>query len=358
MIVIVLSVSVTIAKGGPYNEAGINGYIGDDWRHANPFEDPDAVLNPIFRGWADAVESYQPAPGVEAVWQNASKALGPATGDHYYGVVGLGDLDEEQIGQGTPPGQITLSFNEPGNIIRDVNGYDFVVFENGFISGFTDPVFGFVEGQIFAELGYVEVSSDGNNFVRFSGVSLTAGRVGALGTIDISDVYNFAGKHPNGYGLCTGTAFDLSDIEDDPSVVSGLVDVNNIRYVRIVDIPGSGDFYDEAVKRIDPGTWPVWANYDANHPVYDVWLTLGSGGVDLEAIGVLCEQKYSGDVNLDGIVDVYDFLAFSSAWLSRFGTDNWIARCDVAEPKDMVIDFLDFAVLAEQWGAVEDWRNQ
>jgi len=53
----------TVAAGaGPYTEAGLNGYIGDDWRHADPC-DLDARLNPMFHGWATAVESYKPAPG-------------------------------------------------------------------------------------------------------------------------------------------------------------------------------------------------------------------------------------------------------------------------------------------------------
>ncbi len=347
------------AGAGPYTGIGINGYIGNDWRHADPC-DSDARLNPIFRGWATAVESYEPAPGVGVDWDDPDKALGPATGN-YIDIVSLGDLNQSQIDGGAEPGQITLLFGDPcdsndPNHIRDFNGYDFVVFENAFLSTWT--IGGSVAGEMFAELGYVEVSSNGVDFARFPSVSLTSGPVGAYGTIEISDIFNLVGKHPNAGGVCTGTPFDLSEIADDPNVVSGVVDINNISYVRIVDIPGSGDFNDSATAHIDSNTWPGWANYDANHPIYDAWVTWDSGGVDLEAVGVLEEQEYSADTNLDGVVDIYDLLLFSSAWQSYLGQDNWVGRCDLAKPQNLVIDFLDFAVFANQWQKVESWRGQ
>ncbi len=341
----------------PYTEAGINGYIdpNNNWGHAGP-QDTNAVINPIFRGWATEVVSYQPAPGLAAQWSDPNMALGPVTGSNV-DIVSLGDLSGQQISQGVPPGQITLLFSEP---IRQGNGYDFVVFENGFVSS-ANWGNGSVEGQMFAELGYVEVSSNGEDFVRFPAVSLTAEPAGLFGTIEISNVYNLAGKHPNSYSICTGTPFDLQEIADDPKVVSGFVDINDIRYVRIVDIPGSGDFYDEALAHIDPNTRPVWDYYANNHPIYDSWDISSvplhpSGGFDLEAIGVLKEQKYSADIDLNGVVDVFDFELFISALDSHFGQPNWIAGCDLAGPKDLVIDLSDFAVLVDQWLGTEKWR--
>jgi hypothetical protein len=335
-----------------YTEAGVNGYIDphNHGRHADP-QDPNAVTNPIFRGWATAVVDYSPAPGVDAQWADPGKALGPATGDKL-DIVSLGDLNQELISQGAPPGRITLSFDEP---IRQANGYDFVVFENGFVSDI-DSDNGSVAGQMFTELGYVEVSSNGIDFVRFPAVSLTSAPTGRYGTVEISNVYNLAGKHPNAGGICTGTPFDLQEIADDASVVSGLVDMNDIRYVRIVDIPGSGDFYDSASAHIDPLSGPVWNRYSHNHPIYDAWVTFGSGGLDLEAVAVLHEQKYSADIDLNGVVDVLDFELFISALNSRFGQPEWIARCDLVEPKDLIIDISDLAVLIDQWQKTEDWR--
>ncbi|GAF91706.1 unnamed protein product, partial [marine sediment metagenome] len=139
-----------------YTEAGVNGYINPDnnWQHAGP-QDPNAVINPIFRGWATEVVSYQPAPGLAAQWSDPNMALGPVTGSNI-DIVSLGDLSQQQISQGVPPGQITLLFSEP---IRQADGYDFVVFENGFVSS-ANWGNGSVAGQMFAELGYVEVSSN------------------------------------------------------------------------------------------------------------------------------------------------------------------------------------------------------
>ncbi|MHC4158058.1 MAG: hypothetical protein ACYSSO_03175 [Planctomycetota bacterium] len=340
-----------IAKAGPYTEAGVNGYIGDDWRHADPC-DADAIVNPIFRGWATAVASYSPTSGVDSQWTDANEALGAATGNHT-DIVSLGDLDANGINDGCELGQITLTFSET---IRDANGYDFVIFENGFISDY-DTSGGSVAGEMFVELGYVEVSSDGSNFARFPSVSLTPGAVGSYGTLEISNVLRLVGKHPNAGGVCTGTPFDLNDIASDPCVVLGVVDINDIQYVRVVDIPGSGDFNDEAIKHIDPNSWPDWENFDANHPVYDAWVTWGSGGVDLEAVGVLKEQKYSADINLDGLVDIFDFALIGSAWRSHFGESDWISRCDLAEPRDLVIDEDDLCEFTKQWLGKESWRD-
>ena len=114
---------------------------------------------------------------------------------------------------------------------------------------------------------------------------------------------------------------------------------------------------------INPGTDPDWDTYANNHPIYDAWdaspgSTNPSGGFDLEAIGVLEEQEYSADINLDGIVDESDLELLESALHSRFGQANWIARCDLAEPKDHVIDEADKDVLLSQWHKVEEWRGQ
>jgi hypothetical protein len=341
----------------PYTEAGISGYVdpADGWGHADP-QDANAVINPIFRGWATEVVSYEPAPGLAGQWSDPTMALGPVTGSNM-DIVSLGHLNQEQISLGVPAGQITLLFAEP---IRQGKGYDFVVFENAFVANINTEAGSFA-GQMFAELAYVEVSSNGIDFVRFPSVSLTPEPVGRYGTVETSNVYNLAGKHPNANGICTGTPFDLKEIVDDSDVVSGLVDVNNIKYVRIVDVPGSGDFHDDAVMHTDAGTWPVWDLYAGNHPIYDAWDASSapdpSGGFDLEAIGVLKEQEYAADIDLNGVVDVADFELFISALDSRFGEPGWIARCDLAEPKDLVIDTSDLDVFVDQWRKTELWRD-
>ena len=354
--VFVLLWSVNIYAGF-YTQPGINGYVGDDRQHAGP-NDPDAIVNPIFKGWATGFENYLPAPGVDTGWKTPEETLGPATAD-IGDVASLGDLDLNQIDQGIEPGEITLTFGlsaEPGDEpIRDVNGLDFVVFENALFLSY-DVQHGLASGDIFAELGYVEVSTDGdpNRFARFINVSLTPQLVWAYGTIDMSDVYNLAGKHPNGYNICTGTGFDLSELTDHWLVVNGSVDLEDIKYVRIVDIPGSGESYDDPYSLIDPNTL---SNYHSQHPIYDPWETVGSGGFDLDAIGVLREQNKPADINLDGVVDMGDLHIFLPAWLSQIGEENWNQRCNLAEPKDDVINIHDFAVLASQWLNREVWVN-
>lgn len=342
---------------GYYTTPGINGYVDPNnrFKHANPLQDANAVLNPIFSAWATEVVEYAPSDDEwvgEGIWNDPTKALGPATGENF-DIVSLGDLDAGEIASGVQPGRLTLSFPQP---IRNTGGYDLAVFENAFVS-LRNTGAGSVFGQMLGELGYVEVSSNGTDFARFPSVSLTPAPVGPYGTIEISDIHNLAGKHPNAGGLCTGTPFDLSDIAGEPLVVSGAVDINDIRYVRIVDIPGSGDFSDDATAFVDRATWPVWAGYTAAHPVYDAWVTFGSGGIDVEAVGVLEEQEFQADIDLNGIVDAFDFALFASAWKTRFGQAQWIAGCNLAKTGDLVVDADDLAVMAAQWLSVEKWRT-
>jgi len=353
--------------GGPYDEPGVHGFIDGDGLPAP--SDANMPINPIFRGWATGYVNYLPAPEVYPEWADPAMALGPVTGDSD-DVVSLGDLRPEQIATGVPPGEITLTFGDPKDAndlsnplhaIRNGQGYDFVVFENDFISNYTGG--GSVSGKMFAELAYVEVSSDGVHFARFPSVSVNEQpQVNELGywpfaTIEISNVHNLAGRHPNAYGLCFGTPFNLDDIADDPCVAAGRVDPNNIRYVRIVDIPGSGDFFDAAAGMVDPSTAPTYDNYGGNHAVYDAWVTWESGGFDLEAIGVLSEQKHPGDINLNGVVDLLDLAVVVSCWQSRWGIDQqWVTRCDISLPRDYVIDLRDLMVLAADWLEEETWR--
>jgi hypothetical protein len=357
--VFVVVATGSAAFGGPYGQPGINGYVHlPAMHHADPL-DLDAVINPIFRGWATGVYEYTPADQAwSGAWNDPNKALGPVTGQNF-DIVSLGELTRPEIDQGIAPGSITLIFGDPcdaadGSSIRNGKGYDFAVFENGFASQVTTSL-GSYEGKMIAELAYVEVSSNGRDFARFPSISLTPGRTGAYGTLETSDVHNLAGKHPNANGVCIGTPFDLGDLVGHLQVLSGAVDLNDIRYVRIVDVPGSGDFFDDAVAYVDPQTWPDWGRYPQNHPIYDAWPTWGSGGFDLEAVGVLHEQRYPADINLDGTVNHADLAVLAGAWHARFGDATWSPRCDLAG-NDLFIDGLDFARFAAQWQSVERWR--
>lgn len=236
--------------------------------------------NPIARSssaivqWENAVVSYAPAPGVSASFSN------PATG-----LASLGDLYNPSSPPSTTtpfgvigtaaPGSITLTF---GRAIYDGNGADFAVFENGFAYG---PA-----GSLFAELAYVEVSSDGVNFARFASISLntapTAGS-GAFAGYDMTNVYNLAGKH----AATWGTPFDLFQLAADPLVTGGLLDLAAVHFVRLVDVVGSGSLLDGNGVEI-----PGIAKDSLGNPIRDNWVTTGSGGFDYVglptgAIGVL-----------------------------------------------------------------------
>ena len=280
------------------NDAPVPGFIGPhgDGKaridQGGAFQNPGNYVNPLFFAWANSYENYLPAPGNAASWANPDNALGRVTGDPF-DVVSLGDLSAAQISNAVPVGRITLTFSQA---ISDLSGADFVVFENGFATG----------NLIFGELAYVEVSSDGVNFVRFPSISLNSNPITAFGNFDATNVFNLAGKHGNSYGESWGTPFDLSHLKNVPAVTGGLVNLQQIRYVRIVDIPGSGAFLDAAGRSI-----------------YDPWQTIGSGGFDLDAVGVISRRvgflewqtargltgNGSDDTDLDGLVDLLEYVA-------------------------------------------------
>lgn len=272
----------TVVWAGPYSaptgggsaiDEPVPGYVGPE---GDGFVGGENYLNPIFRGWATRVIDYSPTPGLDAAWKNPNMALGPIYKSNpisgspelslEYGVVSLGELSAQQISDGVAPGTITLGFNMK---ITNGDGYDFAVFENAFSNG----------NYAFLELAYVEVSSDGLNFARFPSISLNPetpdipigpGNGAAYGQRDATNVHNLAGKHYNHGDISWGTGFDLNDLQFENSVVQGVVDLNNISYIRLVDIPGNGHFTDSE-----------------GNPIYDAWETFGSGGFDLAGIGII-----------------------------------------------------------------------
>ena len=301
---LVTSLALT-AAAGPYSQswddaanpydAPVPGFVGPDGDGACLADGPNNHVNPAFLGWAARVVDYTPAPpadppydtteyatrrGVAPGFDNAQTALGPVTGNTA-DCVSLGDLYGDQIAAGVAPGSITLGFDLP---IANGPGGDLAVFENSFYSAGT-----------WAELAYVEVSTDGATFARFPSGSLTSDPVGPYGPVDATDIHNLAGKHVNAYGASWGTPFDLDDLADHDDVMAGLVDLMAIRYVRIVDVPGSGDFADSD-----------------GRPIYDSWTTWGSGGFDLDAVGVL-NSLVRGDFNGDGALNGLDIPDFKSA---------------------------------------------
>lgn len=211
----------------------------------------------VFVAWATActVElgpQNISVPGSPLVsYHTAQDAVGPCNMTDNLSVVSLGD-----------GGSATLTFAQP---IADGPGPDFAVFENSF-------------GDYFLELAFVEVSSDGERFVRFPATSLTQTNTQVVSNVDPTYINNLAGKFRMGYG----TPFDLNELRDSTGI-----DINNITHVRVVDVVGSID--------------PQYATYDAfGHIVNDPWPTDSySGGFDLDGVGVI-------NVSGNSIADVED----------------------------------------------------
>ncbi len=212
--------------------------------HAGPFA-PAAGQNgstaisknsPLFTEWASGWTNYIRGTDLTTSFATPQKAIGQAVGDSF---------DIVSLGNG---GSITLTFDRP---IINGAGNDFAVFENSF-------------SDTFLELGFVEVSSDGTNFYRFNNYSYTPAAVSAFGAVDPTNIYGLAGKYRQGFG----TPFDLSELVG----ISGL-NINNVSYVRIVDVLGNGTETDSLGNKI-----------------YDPYKTTGSAGFDLDAIGVINAQ--------------------------------------------------------------------
>lgn len=213
----------------------------------------------VIEAWATAVASYSPGDNVDTQFQTPNKAIGPAEGN-------IGDA--VSLGRG---GEITLTFDTP---IRDGSGPDFAVFENSI-------------NDTFLELGFVEVSSDGTHFFRIENDSLTPSPVAAFGEVDTTDVHNLAGKYRQGFG----TPFDLQEL----SGVSPLLNTARVTHVRLVDIVGDGSQTDTS-----------------GDVIFDPFPTVGSAGLDLDAVGVIHQAEGVRDVI--GFEDVGATLPAGSAF--------------------------------------------
>jgi hypothetical protein len=194
----------------------------------------------VDRGWWDIADKSQ---GRVSLGSDAN-ATGIADNT---GVVSLGDS-----------GIAVLTFEAP---IYNGNGFDFAVFENGFINPANKE-------ESFIELAFVEVSSDGINYTRFAPSSTTSisPQVPASGVyMKASNINNMAGKYAAGYG----TPFDLEELKGIPGL-----DINNITHVRVVDV--IGDVGAHATKDKD------------GNIINDPYPTaFNGGGFDLDAVGVI-----------------------------------------------------------------------
>lgn len=214
LILIVLAQSLIAGPFAPAaNQSGTTAIPLDDTRIAR---------------WANRVESFSPGEDLDAMWQDTSHALSPASTDPTL---------VTSLGRG---GEIILAFDPP---IKNGHGPDFAVFENSF-------------AHTFLELAFVEVSSDGETFQRFPNSSLTPSAVGPFGFLDPTNLEGFAGKYIGGFG----TPFDLANL-DSP--------LSEIRFIKLIDVTGG-------TSRDSTGAI-----------IFDPFPTQGSAGFDLSGIAVL-----------------------------------------------------------------------
>ncbi len=232
-IFVLLSIASSTAAQGPF--APPAGQSGTTAIHKD---------SPMFVGWATACElnrGYKDISKPESGYAETGECINVIGKAGERGVLSLGD-----------GGSVILTFNPP---IKDKPGYDFAVFENAF-------------DDEFLELAFVEVSSDGENFVRFPSLSLTdtIDQIGTFGTLDATNIHNLAGKYKTFYG----TPFDLNELKD-----KSILDISNVTHVKIIDVVGS--LLDE------------YATYDSEgNKINDPWPTpFASGGFDLDAVGVI-----------------------------------------------------------------------
>ena len=149
---------------------------------------------------------------------------------------------------------------------------DFAVFENGFAND-------------YLELAFVEVSSDGIHFIRFSSSSLfqTSTQVGPYAFASCDAVNNLAGKYKQGYG----TPFDLEELKD-----SANLDVNAISHIKLVDVIGS--------------ITNIGSLDTAGNRINDCYPTpFASGGFDLDAVATMHMNPLSLYENQLNSVSVY-----------------------------------------------------
>ena len=231
--------SISYSFGQSYAPAA-----GEPGSTAIHFSDPQfvswAAQIEVIRGFVNIEDTTIEAMGDNrASFGEPSFALGAANTDPS-NVVSLGDK-----------GVATVIFERP---VFNGPGYDFAIFENSF-------------SDTYLEFAHVEVSSNGEDFVRFPSHSEVQYdvQIHGFGSTDPKMINNLAGKYRGGYG----TPFDLEELID-----SSNLDVNNVTHIRIIDVVGSVG---------DSATYDSFGN-KINEPFSTPY---ESGGFDLDAVGVI-----------------------------------------------------------------------
>jgi len=266
-IILLMALAILLVGGNDFFSSAYGAY----GYHDGPYGEDDGIHagyqiggipDPNIKGWATEVVDYWRPDGIN--FGTPDLVLGQPAGTFH--VFSLGD-----------GGWMTIAFDQ---VIVNGAGPDFAVWENGFINVSVPPL-----GMLWAELMFVEVSSNGSDFARFPSVCQNPAPMGGFDCIDPTYYHNVAGKHANGNdGRDEGTPFDLDDLLSDPLVTQGLLDLNDIQYVKLIDVVGDGSTFDSLGN-------PMWDPYPT---------PFGTGGADLDAICVLNTVPIPGAVWLLG----------------------------------------------------------
>jgi hypothetical protein len=223
---------------GPYGTAA--GQVGSTAIHKD---------SSVFVGWAGTCS-------VVRGWHDFALQDSVVTYGLEANGIGFPDNSLVSLGDG---GNATVEFT--GQVFNGP-GPDFAVFENSFVN--------------FIELAFVEVSSDGNTFVRFPAVCLTpdSAQVDPFGYSEPTHLYNFAGKYDGSWG----TPFDLDDLADSTGI-----DLNAITHIRVVDVIGA---INASFTTFDSEGNQVNDPYPTPYP---------SGGFDLDAVGLIYNNPLAID---------------------------------------------------------------
>jgi hypothetical protein len=212
--------------------------------------------------FATQVVDYSPGTLGSGEVSTTANVLGGPVG----GGLATGSTDVLSLGEG---GSVTLGFDVT---IADGPGVDFTVFENA------------IEfGDVFAEVFFVEVSTDGSVFARFPTSYVGPQDPPDFTLMPYGTYDGFGGHQPVLANVFTGAndpfdparsggeSFDLAALADRPEVLSGAVDLAQIHFVRLVDAPTGGGSTDSA-----------------GHPVFDSRNNpTGANSADVDAVAVI-----------------------------------------------------------------------
>jgi len=135
--------------------------------------------------------------------------------------------------------------------------------------------------------------------------------------------------------------------------VCGTYDKINLRlYIDGVEDPGgpvpyggaiTTNNYDVYIGENAQKTGRHWNGLIDEVRIYNYALRRG------EVARLLCYEQAEGDLNYDCMVDMADYAAITSAWLSKPGDTHWNPQCDISLPPDNTINMLDLNRFLDTW---------